>query len=395
MNPFFRLRCEFDVLTPMFLGGASQDAELRAPSIKGVLRFWFRALDPNYDNHEPLLFGSGGTKAGQSLLLLQCTPGQRANDRLRWADTDAKKFDVGSGRQTKNGLTYLGYPFGMKGNDERTAFVPRARFNVDVRCHRPTPDGLNHGVTPLRAALASVWALGHFGSLGTRARRGFGAISLVDWSLVDRDDKPISDPDFAALSLLHSSKSSAEWTSGADRALATFRSWFGPHDVEKKLPHPHFGPKATFVLGKQSIRRDDWRRALDSLGRSLQDFRQRNQPDYDHVKGHVLYEMRQSGQRIERVPDRATFGLPLTFRFGSVPQGRPVNFAPVNGERHASLLFLRPVLTADSLVSLFLRLDGAVPGMDTRVGLRGAPRALEPAAHNAMDKFINDMKGKG
>ena len=37
---------EFDleVVTPMFLGGANvNDAELRIPSIKGMLRFWWRA----------------------------------------------------------------------------------------------------------------------------------------------------------------------------------------------------------------------------------------------------------------------------------------------------------------------------------------------------------------
>ena len=32
------------VTTPMFLGGAEHEAELRLPSFKGVLRFWSRAL---------------------------------------------------------------------------------------------------------------------------------------------------------------------------------------------------------------------------------------------------------------------------------------------------------------------------------------------------------------
>jgi len=38
-------------VTPLFLGGARQNehAELRPPSIKGALRFWYRAIDPQYN----------------------------------------------------------------------------------------------------------------------------------------------------------------------------------------------------------------------------------------------------------------------------------------------------------------------------------------------------------
>ena len=36
----------YQVTTPLFLGGAKPEdsAELRPPSIKGLLRFWFRAI---------------------------------------------------------------------------------------------------------------------------------------------------------------------------------------------------------------------------------------------------------------------------------------------------------------------------------------------------------------
>ena len=42
-----RLTCldlELQAVTPLWLGGASYQAELRAPSLRGCLRFWFRAL---------------------------------------------------------------------------------------------------------------------------------------------------------------------------------------------------------------------------------------------------------------------------------------------------------------------------------------------------------------
>src|SRR5690606_14281493 len=120
----------------------------------------------------------------------------------------------------------------------------------------------------------------------------------------------------------------------------------------------------------------------------------RRGPDYDRVKEHVRFEGRDGGRRIDRVPDRATFGLPLTFRYGSLPRGKPVTFAPTEGVRHARLLFLRPVLAGSARFGLFLRLDGDVRGMDTRVGLRGTGRALESAEHNAMDDLMRKLKGK-
>ncbi|CAN95842.1 hypothetical protein sce5679 [Sorangium cellulosum So ce56] len=397
MSPFHRLSCDFEVLTPLFLGGASQRAELRVPSIKGVMRSWYRALDPEFVKHERILFGNGGgggNDARQSLLRLRCRPGERSQESMRWRDARAEQFDQGSGRQTRNGLTYLGFPFSMRGNDERTALRPGARFSLDVSWHRPGPEGRQ----PLRVALASAWALGHFGSLGMRARRGFGALALTGWRLLDGGGQTVSDDDLAALPLLHRTAGAAEWAAGARRGLDVVRGWFGRFAEggagTARERHPHFGPRADFVVGADKARRDDWRGAVLSLGRALQDFRQRTPPDYGDVKNHVLFEAREGGLRIQRAPARATFGLPLTFRYGSVPRGKPVAFAPVGGERHGSLLLLRPVLAGDSLFSLFLRLDGDVPGIDTPVGLRGSGRSLAPAAQNAMDEFIRKQKGK-
>jgi CRISPR-associated protein Cmr1 len=394
VSAYFQLVCDFEVLTPMFLGGASQEAELRAASIKGALRFWYRALDPAFKEHEPRLFGSGGKGAGQSILLLRCKEGQL------WNTKNANQFVQAGGRQTQDGLVYLGYPFTLGGNVSRSAVAPGARFSVQVTCRRPAPGKSSPGVTPLRAALASTWALGHFGALGTRARRGFGAIALTDWRLEDRDGQPLPNSgDLTDLPLLHRTASTGDWMAGAQRGLDTIRAWFGRFEVgdsKRAHRHPHFGPRADFTIGKESARRSDWRSALSSLGYSLQKFRLRKRPDYEHVKDHVLLKMGNGGRRIQRAPNRATFGLPLTFRFSSIRNGPSVTFAPVNGERHGSLLFLRPVAAGETLFGLYLRLDGEIPGMDTRVRLlRDSGPTLEPAARNAMDEFLQEMKGKG
>lgn len=67
-------RCE--ILTPMFLAGFDpRSPELRVPSIKGMLRYWWRAIHPNLSlsklqANESSLFGSADEKIGQSKLLL-------------------------------------------------------------------------------------------------------------------------------------------------------------------------------------------------------------------------------------------------------------------------------------------------------------------------------------
>ncbi len=60
------IKLEIETITPMFLSGAEQgSAELRAPSIKGLLRYWWRALHPTSNieilrEKENNIFGSGG-----------------------------------------------------------------------------------------------------------------------------------------------------------------------------------------------------------------------------------------------------------------------------------------------------------------------------------------------
>lgn len=67
-------RCE--ILTPMFLAGFDpRSPELRVPSIKGMLRYWWRAIHPNLSlsklqAKESSLFGSVDENIGQSKLLL-------------------------------------------------------------------------------------------------------------------------------------------------------------------------------------------------------------------------------------------------------------------------------------------------------------------------------------
>jgi CRISPR-associated protein Cmr1 len=47
-----KLTVTLKTITPLFLGGAEpvMQAELCAPSIKGAMRLWYRAIDPEVNN---------------------------------------------------------------------------------------------------------------------------------------------------------------------------------------------------------------------------------------------------------------------------------------------------------------------------------------------------------
>jgi CRISPR-associated protein Cmr1 len=73
------LVARFRIVTPLFMSGSDKSkAELRVPSIKGVLRFWWRALAlgrlgsvDKVREEESRIFGSAGDDVGQARVHLR------------------------------------------------------------------------------------------------------------------------------------------------------------------------------------------------------------------------------------------------------------------------------------------------------------------------------------
>jgi len=59
------LKCK--IITPLFMGGANQEAELRTQSFNGLFRYWFRLLGGSFED-EKRLFGWGGEGARKGLV---------------------------------------------------------------------------------------------------------------------------------------------------------------------------------------------------------------------------------------------------------------------------------------------------------------------------------------
>ncbi len=152
------IKFECEVITPMFLGGADgKSAELRAPSIKGALRFWWRAMNghlPLKDLHEreAEIFGGGGDKGKRSQVIVMV-----------------------SGDEFTSALSKL-----VPHRDTRGYAIPIGyKFNVELALLHPIFSKENELLMNLDILKNLFKSVSFIGGLGKRSRRGMGAFRIV------------------------------------------------------------------------------------------------------------------------------------------------------------------------------------------------------------------------
>jgi CRISPR-associated protein Cmr1 len=144
-----------ETITPMFLNGANGDnPELRAPSIKGAMRFWWRAINGHLSlqelkDKEGKIFGNTEGKSCFSIQVHQI-PLSIIQEK----------------------------PVSHK-NYTKPAVNSRFRFNIQFRLFQVKED---FNCQQLENLYILTTALG---GLGGRSRRGFGSISIIE-----KDGKP-------------------------------------------------------------------------------------------------------------------------------------------------------------------------------------------------------------
>lgn len=158
---------QLEFITPAFLAGANQNrAELRAPSIRGELRWWFRVLGGNI-NQECELFGGLGSKNEKPIA---------SKVTVRVVEV-VPIYEELSSFGPMSDFGYIYYFASVSGNREgirRTQrgafFAPGTTFKVDITV-KPGVDKISMDL--LGKSISAIWGLG---TLGLRATRGCGAI---------------------------------------------------------------------------------------------------------------------------------------------------------------------------------------------------------------------------
>lgn len=167
------LKLRIKTITPIFMTGAnSEKPELRAPSIKGMLRFWWRAINGDLKlgelrSQEKVFFGSAGEDLIKSKFSLQ----------VRYIDS------IDS--------SYKAYPLPHHTGDSKCGYlnrVPNCEKNGKCNKHFPStaiaPDKTfeliirtkGEHITYIQNILTASFILGGFGK---RSRRGFGSMKIV------------------------------------------------------------------------------------------------------------------------------------------------------------------------------------------------------------------------
>jgi CRISPR-associated protein Cmr1 len=157
-----KLAVTLKTVTPLFLGGAepNESAELRAPSIKGAMRFWYRAIDPDYRENEPKIFGS--TDEGEGSFLLKVT------------SQNLLHGNYGDSRWDRTKTSYLGFGPINRGRTTRPYIKSGSEFSIEI-IFKPK---IQKDV--LLKVEKSLWALFMFGGLGARSRKGFGSLMVIE-----------------------------------------------------------------------------------------------------------------------------------------------------------------------------------------------------------------------
>lgn len=386
----------FEVVTPMFLGGADQSPDgIRPSSVKGALRFWWRARAWNdiraqhpddltalraLHAQEARLFGLAANESdsGQGVFVMHVR------------DQTAAATDQALGSNFDNGILYLlGMGLGsfQGGNHCTRAAIPAQQGN------RKSGFEVKLIFKPKQASEADVLAIssalrlfGLLGALGSRARHGLGSVSMtaLQGQGLPAWQAPQSLPDYkqALLQLL------PQATGPAIPPLSAFSQ------------HTRIDA---------SLSDKDAMKLLARLGREQQAYRSfgqnglvNGQPSERNFKGdHDLILHATEGQDVKQIPERVVFGLPHNYFFSSSKAKADVNFKPEQGEgRRASPLLLHIHRVGEQYLAVHTLLqaqflperarEGAVIEIKSRRSQRVNLRETDihwPVLHNYLDRY--------
>lgn len=167
-------------LTPLFLAGADQEqAELRAPSFRGLMRYWQRALVgglvgtdegglKQVRNAETALFGATDTGSAVAVRVSAVSTAPREF-------TEQTRVRSG-GTWQATGKGYLLWSMAKSGRVEKGNLKPARWFFPPGTTFQLTLSARN--APALHQAIATLWLLTHLGGIGSRARRCAGSLAI-------------------------------------------------------------------------------------------------------------------------------------------------------------------------------------------------------------------------
>ncbi len=345
-----QLDAHFETITPVFCAGAEQNgaSSIRPMSIRGALRFWYRAIDGRFRENEPRIFGAAaageGSRASPMVLrVAEPCRGERDYSGVLRARRDAPR-----------GAAYLGYSLYL-GENSRRGIDPERQFVLHVQ-ERWTAEG----DLVRKAWIASLWLLGHLGGIGARSRRALGTCALYKWRAPDGWPK--------LPTLAHGAGTAAEWIDRFRAGFGELRAWF-PSDDLRGHQHPMLGPQPRVFLFREGA--PSWDRAMDRAGDTLQGVR----TDLARTGGDVHRKL-------------ASLGMPRSF------QHPPETASPDGFDRSASRVHIRIVRIGQTFHPLFVVMDAPLVPPGTQVMFAHKKQTLRVVQPDATEAAIQALENR-
>lgn len=392
---------QVEFVTPCFLAGAAKGAEWRAASIRGQLRWWFRAVAggrwkgdlDRVRREEARLFGATDRKSLVQVQTLgkpastssafghQCDAAELA--RL-WGDDSPPTRD--RLRISRAGREMLSKPaqylaFGLMGI--RPYFPAESPATFRLQWLSGTVEKETWEIFA-----RALWAWLNLGGLGAKNRKGFGSLRCKEPNALYRGPANREELLTEAKTLLRETR-----------------------DFEEIPAWSHFSSRSRILVATRAA--DSWVEAMELLGAWLIGFRRRygSPGDSRTLAGIPLanrdYEWASPrGHHLrEEVPDRAGFGLPLPFRrnVNGVPQGETVIWGASNVEgeekdaRRASPLLLHVSRFGRLFFPVLTYLPAAFLPAGAQLKFQGhaSPYAMTAMQQGIIEEFLADLLKKG
>lgn len=279
---------ECETITPMFLAGAyPKNPELRPPTIKAAMRFWWRAINADKSisdlrREESEIFGGSGETEGRSKFNIKCKTFEKdkvVKSNLKDLIWDKEERKI---KDTYEGMGYLLYSTYM---GKSKSYFDSLKFEVEITSNKKE-------VLEKMAKLFHLLSL--LGSLGTRARRGAGNFRIL------KSNKG------------QSYIPAAEIKEDLRDYIKTFIDSFCIRPSAANCSYSNLLNAKIFIMdGKISALE-----CLEVLGKNYKSFRSSfdhyKNPDYQRVKDYL-----QTGAAVPTI-EKAAMGLPLSYKYRSL-----------------------------------------------------------------------------
>lgn len=339
-----KITFEIETITPMFLAGADQSkAEIRAASIKGLLRFWWRALQAESDleklrQKEAQIFGSSDEGVGG------------ANFSIRVTQPNEKPIAVYPNPGRQDPVGYHLYSVFMQKGKERPYYPEGSKFKIILS---------SRDENVLKIASASLWTLVYLGAIGTRARRGAGNMVVRD---IKGEGELFSDTALDFIPKGSNSQEVAEWLKrnfeSAKKIINNGKAMFISEYSNLSF--------SRFVIANEPFK--TWKDALGATG--FKSFRDNNK---------------------SRIFETASFGFPIIHRTShTTVTGRAGN---ENLLRRTSPIIFKVIKSNNHYYWLVIRLSGEfLPEGGVIISGRGVSQKPD---YGIIDEFWSELKNKG